>query len=106
MNSEPELRKSIQFFVAKSIEYAMKDEFVRSVAFATPNSSADENILAQELIGEAKRQLESRSLQLTISFILLKEQQSLVNHLLLVASSMQNTFAQLEWKTASKMNCY
>lgn len=82
----------------------MKDEFLTSIAFATPNLCTDENILAQELIGEVKRQLESKSLKLAVSFILLKEQQSLLDQLFLVGSSMQNTYAQLEWTTTSEMN--
>jgi hypothetical protein len=59
-NNENELRKSIQMFVSKSIEYGMKGENCSSIAFAVPDCCTNEMILAQEMINEAKRQLESK----------------------------------------------
>jgi hypothetical protein len=79
------------------------DDILTSIAFATPDLCTNEKILAEELIGEAKRQLETRNLQLTISFILLTEQLTLLNEFFLVASSMQNAYTQFQWTTASEI---
>lgn len=102
IDNEAELRKAIQTFIAKSLEYAMKDEKLKSIAFATPDLCTEEQILAEELIDEAKRQLESTNLQLTISFIVLPEQQSLLNKFFAVMNSMQNICTQYAWTTASE----
>lgn len=84
----------------------MKDEQLKSIAFAVPNLYTDEKILAEELIGEVKRQLELSNTKLTISFILLSEQHSLLNELVCVTTSMQNIDTQYNWTTACKIEFF
>ena len=103
INDDEELRKSIEMFVSKSIEYAIKDRNSTSIAFAVSDASTNERILAEVMIATAKQQLESKNLQLNIAFILLPEQQTLHNQFFTQIGAMQDIYAQIDCPTASKI---
>jgi hypothetical protein len=75
-DDENELRKSIQVFILKSIEYIIKDKNSTSIAFAVCNSCKNEMISAQEMIVVAKELLESRNLQLKIRRVTVPDQRT------------------------------
>ncbi|CAF4287034.1 unnamed protein product [Rotaria socialis] len=95
--NDDDLRKSIKIFISKSIEHATKEKTQTSVAFAVPDSCSNEIILAREMIDTAKKQLESKNLQLKISFILLPEQRTLHSQCFAVIGTMQDIYAQFDW---------
>jgi hypothetical protein len=103
-NDENDLRKSIESFVSKSIEYAANDRHLKSIAFAVPDSCTNEEILAQGMIGSAKQQLESKKLQLKISFILLPEQETLHRQFFTLIGAMQNIYAYFDWPNAGRIH--
>jgi hypothetical protein len=103
-DDENELRKSIEVFISKSIEYIVKDKNPTSIAFAVCDSCKKEMILAQQMIVVAKQLLESNNLQLKIVFVLLPEQKSLHNHFCAILDSMPDGYIQFEWSTVGKMN--
>jgi hypothetical protein len=94
INNDNTLRLSIQSFISKSIEYT-KDTV--SIAFAVPDSCTDENVLAKEMINEAKRQLEINKLELKISFVLLPEQQTLYEQFSSFFETTQDVYAYFDW---------
>jgi hypothetical protein len=104
INDDQELRKSIDMFVSKSIEYAIKDRNLTSMAFAISDAQTNERVLVEEMIAIAKKQLESKKLQLNISFILLPEQQTLHNQFFTQLGAMQDIYAQVDFPAASKMS--
>ncbi len=103
-DDENELRKSIQIFISKSIEYIIKDKNPTSIAFAVCDSCKNEMILAQQMIAVAKQLLESSNLQLKIVFVLLPEQKSLHNYFCTILDSIPDGYMQFEWPTAGEMN--
>jgi len=90
-------------FVSKSIEYAIKDRNSTSMAFAISDAQTNERVLVEEMIATAKKQLESKKLQLNISFILLPEQQTLHNQFFTQLGAMQDIYAQVDFPAASKI---
>ncbi len=101
-NEDNDLRKSIQIFISKSIEYATKERSTRSIAFAVSDSCRNERILAQEMIASVKQQLQSKNLQLKISFILLPEQQNLHSQFFTLMGETQDIYALFDWPTSGK----
>ncbi|UJR16812.1 hypothetical protein I4U23_003711 [Adineta vaga] len=104
INSVSELRKSVQIFVSKSIEYAIQDQSTRSIAFAVSNLCGDEEILAKEMIVSTHQQIQLKKLQLNISFIMLPEQISIHRHFFTFVREAKNGYIHLEWVASSKLN--
>ncbi|CAF3564415.1 unnamed protein product [Rotaria sp. Silwood1] len=93
--NDDNLREHIRKFITKSIEYIiLKNEQsnikIESIAFAVPDSCKQENILAEEMINETKRQIELIKSSLKISFILLSDQQTLHQHFLTAIQKIQS----------------
>ncbi|CAF3548575.1 unnamed protein product [Rotaria sp. Silwood1] len=93
--NDDNLREHIRKFITKSIEYViLKNEQsnikIESIAFAVPDSCKQENILAEEMINETKRQIELIKSSLKISFILLSDQQTLHQHFLTAIQKIQS----------------
>ncbi|CAF4084437.1 unnamed protein product [Rotaria sp. Silwood2] len=93
--NDDSLREHIRKFISKSIEYIIvKNEQsnikIESIAFAAPDSCKKENILAEEMIYETKRQIELTKSSLRISFILLPDQQTLYHQFLTAIQKMQS----------------
>ncbi len=95
INNDQVVRSSIQSFISKSMEYTID---ALSIAFAVPDSCADESILAREMIMEAKRQLEINQSELKISFVLLPEQKTLYEQF---SNYFETTY--FDWITTSKI---
>jgi hypothetical protein len=90
------LRKHIQKFISKSIKYVIRRNKrwnfkTKSIAYAVPDSLNAEKILAEEMIYETKRRIESTKSSLKISFILLPEQRTLYEQFLAVIQKMQSS---------------
>lgn len=62
INTDNSLKLSIKIFVTKSIEYALQGNDISSIGFVVPDSCSNETILAEEIINEARRQIEERKL--------------------------------------------
>lgn len=103
VNTDNTLRSSIKKFVSKSIEHIVQGEGSQSIAFVVPDTCTNEVILAEEMIGEAKRQLETNNLQLKISFICLPEQQTLYEQFSNIIPTNQDAYAYIDWPTTSKL---
>ena len=98
-NPEEILRKSIQSFVARSLEYA-KDAV--SIAFAVSDASTDEVILATEMVVESKRYLENNQLEQRIVFVLLPEQKSLHEQFAVLVETPSTISAYFDWPMTGK----
>ncbi|CAF3960221.1 unnamed protein product, partial [Rotaria sp. Silwood1] len=103
INHDNALRFSIKTFVSKSLEYIIQGNEALSIAFAVPDSCANESILADEMIKEAKHQLETRKLQLKISFVCLPEQQTLYEHFSHAFPDLNGVHLFFDWPTATKI---
>ncbi|CAF0980483.1 unnamed protein product [Rotaria sordida] len=104
------LRESVRKFISKVIQYiVMGDKHsnmeTQSIAFAVPDSCSDEKIVAEEMIYETQRQIQSlKSTCLKVSFILLPDQQTLHQEFLTVISTMEiidNSYGTLFYPTST-----
>jgi hypothetical protein len=93
------LQKSTQTFISKAIEYAVTRLKASSVTFAVPDVYDKEEILAEAMISTARHQIEKSSI-LTVSFVLLSDQQILFKAFSTRLENMQNGL-QFSLPTAS-----
>lgn len=100
VNNDQILRKSIRSFVTHSLEYVKEDP---SIAFAVPDSSMDEIILATEMVAEIKRHLENNQLEQRITLVLLPEQKSLSDQFALLVETPSNISAYFDWPMTGKI---
>ncbi|CAF3733558.1 unnamed protein product [Rotaria sordida] len=110
--NENSLRESVRKFISKVIQYiVMGDKHsnmeTQSIAFAVPDSCSDEKIVAEEMIYETQRQIQSlKSTCLKVSFILLPDQQTLHQEFLTVISTMEtidNSYGTLFYPTSKHL---
>ncbi|CAF4553722.1 unnamed protein product [Rotaria sp. Silwood2] len=80
---EHSLRESIRTFISKSIQYCLNGSqksalTMQAIAFAVLDSCDHERVLAEEMINEARRQVDLlNSVSLMISFVILPDQETL-----------------------------
>ena len=110
-NNVNSLRESVRTFISKVIQYVVmgneqSNKETQSIAFAIPDSCTDEKSLAEEMIYETQRQIQStNSTSLNVSFILLPDQQTLHQQFLNGISMIQtnnNNYGALFCPTSSK----
>ncbi|CAF4593643.1 unnamed protein product [Rotaria socialis] len=97
INNDNALRLSIKIFISKSFEYTIQDNDTLSIAFAVPDSCNNENILADEMIHEAKRQLKTRKLPLKVSFVCLPEQKTLYEQFSNIFQTKNDVGIYVDW---------
>lgn len=103
INNDDALKLSIKTFATKSIEYALKENDTSSVAFAVPDSSSNERVVAEAMVAEAKREIQERNLSLKILFVCLPEQQTLNEQFSNFIQQIENVHVYMDWPTASKI---
>ncbi|CAF1286073.1 unnamed protein product [Rotaria sordida] len=99
INNDQILRSSIRKFVTKSMEYITKEKATKSIAFAIPDTSTDETILAEIMVAEIKRHLETNKLPLKIVFVCLPEQENLYQQFSNLIPTMKDNFMYLDYPT-------
>lgn len=97
------MKLSIKIFVTKSIEYALQGNDISSIGFVVPDSCSNETILAEEIINEARRQIEERKLWLKISYICLSEQTNFYKQFSNLLKTMTNVRTYVDWSTTGKI---
>ncbi|CAM4822251.1 unnamed protein product [Rotaria magnacalcarata] len=92
------LRESIRNFISNVIQYIITrskhsiDSGTHSIAFAVPDSCTNEKLLAEEMVFETQRQIQSTtSILLNVSFILSPDKKTLHKELSSVIATMTTT---------------
>ena len=98
-DADNHLQKSTQIFISKAIQYAVTRLKASSITFAVPDVYDKEEILAEAMLSAAKHQIEKCS-TLTVSFVLLSNQQILFKTFSTKLENMQNVL-QFPLPTAS-----
>ncbi|CAF4155468.1 unnamed protein product, partial [Rotaria sordida] len=101
INNDQILRSSIRKFVTKSMEYITKEKATKSIAFAIPDTSTDETILAEIMVAEIKRHLETNKLPLKIVFVCLPEQENLYQQFSNLIPTMKDNFIENYYENLS-----
>ena len=92
-------RRSVQGFIAKSIQYAITQLKAKSVAFALPDLYDKEYIITNAIVEETKFQIERSSI-LNVSFVFSNDQKELFDMFATEIEKMQD-FLEFSFPTIS-----